>query len=385
MSAWLPATGALVADSLQRGPIIASQVPSAWEDSPIPNWSWLWAMGCAEHYQFTGDKQFAQDIYPALARQAAFVERSRNAMGLFEMKGAWHLLEWSNIDDQNVDYVVAHENCFAIVALRDTAKMADVVGNPTDAERWTKLADELSAAVNRVFWSDEKQAYMDSVHDDGALSSVVTQPTNVSALYAGVASGARAEAITPYVIREREGWGRVGSPFMLFFNCEVLAGQGRFAELLEITRDRWGDMLDKGATTTWETFSNYLPGGTWTRSWCHAWSAAPAYFLSAYVLGIRPLEPGYARALIDPQLCDLAWVQGAVPTPHGEIGILAEQRESGLALRVALPAGVAGEVHYRLQPGQALPAIHGAEAEISRDGDRLLIYLPAGAKVTIGA
>lgn len=375
----------LVADSLQRGPITASQVPSAWEDSPIPNWSWLWAMGCAEHYQFTGDRQFAQDIYPALVQQAEFVERSRNAEGLFEMKGAWHLLEWSNIDDQNVNYVVAHENCFAIVALRDTASMAQAVGNMADAARWMKLADELSEAVNRVFWSNEKEAYVDSVHDDGTLSSVVTQPTNVSALYAGVANGTRAAAITPYVIHEREGWGRAGSPFMLFFNCEVLARQGRFAELLEITRDRWGDMLDKGATTTWETFSNYLPGGTWTRSWCHAWSAAPAYFLSAYVLGIRPLEPGYKRALIDPQLCDLAWVQGAVPTPHGEIDLLAEQRENGLVLRVALPAGVAGEVHYRLGEGQELPVVSGAEAEISREGDALLIYLPAGAKATIGA
>jgi alpha-L-rhamnosidase len=374
----------LVADSLQRGPIIASQVPSAWEDSPIPNWSWLWAMGCAEHYQFTGDLQFARDIYPALARQAEFVERSRNAAGLFEMKGAWHLLEWSNIDNQDPTYVVAHENCFAIVALRDTASIAEAVGDTADAARWTKLADELGEVVNRVFWCEDKQAYVDSVHADGTLSGVVTQPTNVSALYAGVATGARADVITPYVIHEREGWGRTGSPFMLFFNCEVLARQGRFAELLAITRDRWGDMLDKGATTTWETFSNYLPGGTWTRSWCHAWSAAPAYFLSAYVLGIRPLEPGYKRALIDPQLCDLAWAQGAVPTPQGEISLLAEQRESGLALRIALPAGVAGEVHYHLGAGQALPVVHGAEAEISRDEDTLFIYLPAGAQATIG-
>jgi alpha-L-rhamnosidase len=374
----------LVADSLQRGPIIASQVPSAWEDQPIPNWSWLWAMGCAEHYLYTGDMQFARDIYPALARQAEFVEHSRNAAGLFEMKGAWHLLEWSNIDDQNANYVVAHENCFAIVALRDTAKIAKVVGNTGDAMRWTQLADEMSEAVNRVFWSGEKQAYVDSVHDDGVLSSVVSQPTNVSALYAGVAGGPRAAAITPYVIHEREGWGRAGSPFMLFFNCEVLARQGRFAELMELTRDRWGDMLDKGATTTWETFSNYLPGGTWTRSWCHAWSAAPAYFLSAYVLGIRPLEPGYKRALIDPQLCDLAWVQGAVPTPQGEISVLAEQREGGLALSVTLPAGVAGEVHYRLGAGQVLPVVSGANTEISREGNTLLIYLPAGAKVSIG-
>ncbi|MCL5998954.1 MAG: family 78 glycoside hydrolase catalytic domain [Chloroflexi bacterium] len=373
----------LVADSLQRMPIVNSQVPSAWEDHPIPNWSWLWAMGCWEHYFYTGNEQFARDIYPALARQAEFMERSRNASGLFEMKGVWHLLEWSGIDDQDDNYVVAHENCFAITALRATAAMADVVGDPGDAARWRRLADDIGAAVNRVFWSDQAQAYVDSVHEDGSLSTVQSQPTNVTALYAGVADGARAEAIAPYVIQERAGWVRTGSPFMLFFNCEVLVKQGRMAELLRITRDRWGDMLDKGATTTWETFANYLPGGTWTRSWCHAWSAAPAYFLSAYILGIRPLEPGFKRALIAPQLCDLDWVQGKIPTPYGEIEVSVERQPLGLAMRVALPQGVPAELHYPVAVGGPLPVVQGAPAEMSRDGDALVIYLPAGASVTI--
>ena len=91
---------------------------------------------------------------------------------------------------------------------------------------------------------------------------------------------------------------------------------------VEIIRDRWGEMLDKGATTTWETFRGWaedLMYGMWTRSWGHAWSSAPAYFLSRYILGVLPLEPGFKRALIAPKLCDLTWVEGKAPTPHGAI------------------------------------------------------------------
>jgi hypothetical protein len=373
----------LAADSLERSPIVNSQVPSGWETYPIPNWAWLWAMGCQEHYQHTGDRQFARDLYPALARQAAFVESSIGPDGLFAMRGAWHLLEWSDIDDRDPNSVVAHENCLAAAALRATAEMAELVRQPEDAARWRGLADRIAGAVNQVFWSDARQAYVDSLHEDGKLSKVVSQGTNVAALLSGVAQGERARALAPNVVACPDGWVGAGSPFALFFSCEVLARQGRHAELLAVIRDRWGDMLDKGATTAWETFANYLPGAKWTRSWCHAWSAAPAYFLSAHVLGIRPLRAGYDRALIAPRLCDLDWVEGRMPTPRGEIEARVARGERGLSARIGLPAGVPAEVRLPAGVSGEPPVVAGAEAAIARDGDGYVVDLPAGARVEI--
>ncbi len=322
----------LIADSLRRTPIVNSQVPSAWENRLIPNWSWLWAMGCREHYTFCADEPFAKDIYPALAQQAAFAESVvlKRKDNLFFFPGAWHFLDWTAIDEAS-DYIMAHENCLLVASLRATSDMARIVHRSEDATRWDTLADSISAAINTVFWSEMEHAYVDSLHPDGRLSTVVSQPTNVMALFSGVAQGARAEALLPHITTKPAHWVSTGSPFMLYFNLNLLARQNRFAELMHLIRQRWGDMLDRGATTTWETFLGFYPGaGTkWTRSWCHAWAAVPAYFLSRYVLGVIPLEPGYRRVRIAPQPVDLVWASGVIPTVLGPIHVAWERDATG--------------------------------------------------------
>jgi hypothetical protein len=375
----------LAADSLERAPIVNCQVPSGWEEDILPNWSWLWAMACRICYQFTGSLEFARKIYPYLARQAEFVDRSRqaNRRGLFEFPGGWHLLDWAPLD-ADTNATVAHENALAVVALRATAEMAEVAGVPADAGRWRAAAAGLTAAIDRSFWSPEKNAYIDSIHQDGQLSQVVSQPTNVCLLFSEVASQEHAAAIAPFVVEPGEDWVPVGSPFMAYFTGEVLARQKRFPELLGIIRDRWGEMLDKGATTTWETFRGWtedLMYGMWTRSWCHAWSSSPAFFLSRYILGVSPLEPGFERAAIAPQLCDLTWVEGKAPTPHGAIEVRAGRQDGKISLQVSLPPAVSAEV--RLPANGGAVSVAGTPAHHRQEGNEVIVELPAGAESTI--
>lgn len=321
----------LAAQSLERLPIVNSHVPSAWEAEPIPNWSWLWAMGCHSYYLLSGDVALACELYPALARQATTIESARNDAGLVTLPGSWHFLDWGYPPD-NPNDTPAHESCLAVGALRATAALAEVVGAPA-AARWRALADELSAAVDRAFWREERGAYADRVRAE-EVEDTFSQPTNICALLAGVAGPQLSAAILPYLLDVAPGWIPCGTPWMFSIGCMLYAECGRLAEVLPAIRDRWGDMLDRGATTAWETFRGHLPGGVtvseafpegaWTRSWCHAWSAMPAYLFSAFVLGVRPLEPGFRRALIAPQLCDLRWAAGRVPTPHGAIDVRVE-------------------------------------------------------------
>jgi hypothetical protein len=387
----------LVADSLQRLPIGGAQVPGDWENTLLPNWSWLWAMGCAEYYQLTGDDEFARLAYPALAKQARFIEAARNAAGLVELIGYWHLLDWVRIPD-GPEFILAHESCLAVGALNATATIARAAGQPFEAGHWQAVAGELAAAVNRECWRADQQAYGDtwlapgvevpaiaSASDGTSTARVdtVSQPTNIVALLAGVAPPERAAAIRPRLLDCPEGWVASGTPWMHSLACHVWAEHGDLEPVLDTIRDRWGDMLDKAATTTWETFVGFdVLKGWWTRSWCHAWSAFPAYLLSAYVLGVRPLEPGFRRALVAPRLADLTWAEGRVPTPHGAIGVRLDQAGAGMAVQVTLPEGVAAEVRLPVL-GEAPPAVDGAWAEIARAGAEYVIRLPAGAIVTI--
>ena len=104
-------------------------------------------------------------------------------------------------------------------------------------------------------------------------------------------------------------------------------------------------MLEKGATTFWETFPS-TTGKHWSRSLCHGWSAAPAYFLSTQILGIQPAEPGYTHVLITPHACGLHHAEGTVPTPRGDIHVHWTRTAEHWTIKITLPPNTPATLRY---------------------------------------
>ncbi len=97
-----------------------------------------------------------------------------------------------------------------------------------------------------------------------------------------------------------------------------------------------GEMLYYGATTCWETFPGWEKERL-TRSHCHGWSAAPSYFFGAYILGVKPVSPGFKEVVIQPFTCGLKWAKGSVPTPKGIISVYWELRDGKFSIDVKAP------------------------------------------------
>lgn len=411
----------LVAQSLARSPLPESQVPSGWRNV-LPAWSLLWMLACHEHYQFTGDIDFLSAIYPALAITGRNFEKYLNQDGLFEIE-AWNMLDWAPMDTPGAG-VVTHQNGWLVEAWRRTAELAEALaerweeqrqpqgcrdtfrtaipgvppypadppyptGRPltrdlllADAGHFRELAARLKEAINRHLWSEEHQAFIDSIHADGTRSSTISQQTNTVMYLCDVAWPDRRPLLERYLKEPPEGWVRVGSPFMMFFTFEALARSGDFEAILDLTREHWGFMLDHGATTCWEVFPAPT-GDRWTRSWCHAWSAGPTYFLSAYQLGVRPLAAGCREVLVAPEPAGLRWAKGRVPTPRGEVEVSWEwETETEWRLHVSLPAGVQAKVvlPQGLLPDPAAPAALALPARDGwrQEGGRWVTMLPGG-------
>jgi hypothetical protein len=128
-----------------------------------------------------------------------------------------------------------------------------------------------------------------------------------------------------------------------------MASLGHRREALDWIRQYWGGMLAQGATSFWEAYDLRWPKTDphlslqaddttgYFVSLAHGWSSGPTTWLIENILGITPLDPGYDAVDIRPDLLDLAWAYGTVPTPHGLIKInLNKQR--GIILD--LPRGV---------------------------------------------
>ncbi len=361
--------------SLDRSPIVESQVPSSWVNI-LPAWSFLWMRWAQEHFLLTGDAEFGREALGFLARNVQGITSHMDACSLFQYN-AWNMFDWAP-SDTPADGIVTHLHCLAVMGLRQSADLAARLGDTGKAQEWNQVADRLAAAVNQYLWSDEQQAYVDSVHHDGMVSTVFSQQTQTAAFLSGVASGDRARRCREIIDKAPDGFITAGSPFYMFFVLEVLVRDRRFDLLLQSIRDYWGVQIEAGATTFWEMYDPKAERHT--RSHCHGWSAAPTYFLTQHALGIQPQEPGYQTVLVRPQPSGLRWAHGRVPTPHGLVACDWQAGEGTFSIAVETPPGIPARIELPV-PGK-VTVLQGQAQPLSGDTTQRL-WLSSGGQVRL--
>ncbi|HEY8390255.1 MAG TPA: family 78 glycoside hydrolase catalytic domain [Clostridia bacterium] len=325
--------------SLDFSIITQSQVPSGWFNI-IPTWSFLWMQSICEFYKYTGQKQLTEKLFLMLKKNIEGIKKCINKDGLFELK-AWNMFDWADMDTP-ADAVVTHQNCTLVRALNQSANLAKELGYEKTAKDWSELANKIKQAINQYMWNEQKQAYTDCLKN-GVQSSVFSQQTNTVAVLSGVAEGARLSRCQE-IINDPQDFVKGGSPFFEFFLLESIMNNQDNKRFIELIKNDWGFMIQKGCNTFWEMWTYIQPDGRLTRSHCHGWSAAPTYMLTEYVLGVRPLEPGYKKALINPHPCNLEWCRGDVPTPYGIIHVEWKVQNGKLELNYSAPKEITVEV-----------------------------------------
>jgi hypothetical protein len=146
------------------------------------------------------------------------------------------------------------------------------------------------------------------------------------------------------------------SPYYGDYVLRAMAKMNHRQDALAWMRQYWGGMLAEGATSFWEAydtrwykedFHSSLQADNrsgYFVSLAHGWAAGPTAWLMEEVLGIQPTGAGYATVNVRPDLVDLAWARGAVPTPHGLLKVDARKRGAGESVIVELPEGVTAKV-----------------------------------------
>lgn len=342
----------LVPGSADETPLYLDQVPSAWS-SVIPNWTFFWILACGEYAAHTGDTAFAARIWPSVKLTLSHYLQHIDEDGLLNMAG-WNLLDWAPIDQPN-EGTVTHQNLFLVKALRDSGALAAAAGDTETAAAFAARAAKLADDINARLWDEERRAYIDCIHTDGRRSDIYSMQTQVVAYLCDIPQGERLDIIAGYLSSPPPSFVQIGSPFMSFFYYEALERAGRHGQLLDDIRANYGQMLRYGATTCWEMYPNFRENRSnpdmLTRSHCHAWSAAPGYFLGSSILGVKRGADGWRTIEIAPQPCDLAWAEGVVPLPQGgHVAVSWEAAEAGkLKLRIESPDDV--QVNVTLPEG----------------------------------
>ena len=128
---------------------------------------------------------------------------------------------------------------------------------------------------------------------------------------------------------------------------------GRFAVgdtdgALALMRRTWGPMVDpRNPLYTgglWEFKNNNGGVNRATASLAHGWAASPTVQLTEQILGVTPVDAGYATWLIKPHPGNLAWAKGVVPTRYGDITASWWSSSLGFLLRAQTPRGTNGTI-----------------------------------------
>jgi alpha-L-rhamnosidase len=209
------------------------------------------------------------------------------------------------------------------------------------------LGYEREAALYGGLAGEIRQAVLHEYFTPSGRLSIDTQTGYVIALHFGLWRDK--EKLTAGLLNrlKKDGYrikcGFVGAPLI----CEVLAenGMGRWAEhlLLQEGFPGWLHCVKLGATTIWERWNSVLAdgsiSGTGMNSLNHYAYGSVVSYIARYVAGLRPLSPGWRRALIAPQYSlALQHADCVFDSPHGRYSVSWRIDKDGtVTLRCAVP------------------------------------------------
>jgi len=303
-----------------------------------PTWPTEWnhhmPMMAAMDYLYTGELDVATKYYEAL-KAKLLMEKAR-ADGLLVASAIvdWPAVERDNYNNGITDpenpkqvgpMVNTVANAFYFHALGQMVLLADALGKDDDARVFREAASKVRSAFQRAFFDPVRRLFT-----DGEDSDHVSQHANFFPLAFGLVPEPHIAHIADFIASKGMACSVYGAQYLL----EALFAAGREDHAIRLMTARgprtWLRMIEEGSTMTWEAWGpEFKPNLTWN----HAWGAAPANLISRFVLGVRPLDPGFSKILIVPRLGPLKWVRGTVPTPLGPVLL---QAEDGASMRLEM-------------------------------------------------
>ena len=207
-----------------------------------------------------------------------------------------------------------HYRCLVVMS-----ELAGYMGRPVDSVLFRNQSLKVKKTINEKLFDGSKGIYL-----DGEFSDHSSLHANMMALAFDLVPEEHKRTVIDFIKSRGMACSVYGAQFLL--EGLYKAGEQDYAlSLLTATHDRsWWNMIKSGSTMTMEAWDmKYKPNSDWN----HAWGAAPANIIPAYMWGIRPVKPGYSKAVIIPQLGRLNYSQISVPTIRGNI--VAEFKNSG--------------------------------------------------------
>lgn len=369
----------------------------------------LWWVVCSyDLVMYTKDTEYLDKYYANMAKVLdVYYPNCTNTDGLLE-KGLGNSAGYGDYAFLPRTGVITYYNALYIMALKRASELADFHGQDGDAARWKERAEAIGPALIRENWDSSVGAFFDGGPcpggDNTTKCPVHAQDGNSLAILADVEQSWETPlSILDYLSRAlRRPYGNafydssVLSPddqfdqrvyaFISYFELSarfLYDSDSAFEELLRL----YGWMMTHDpASTFWEGIG---PGGKPYQdgftSMAHGWSSGVTPLLTNYVLGMRPLTPGFDSFLFSP--CPpwdgMDWARGQINTYDGPIWGQWTRKSGVYSMEVSAPAGMSGDVVVLLANGRSKVSLNGQVVWTKDGGPTVESVSPGDGKVVV--
>ncbi len=355
------------------------------ENHIIPDYTLYLIQITKDYYDYYGGEEILIQTFPHFQLAIEwFWKYIDSEDGLLGDLPHWCFIDWSFAHEKPGKWAILNTQFMDVLYF--VAKTANDIGRDDLFEKYTNQADKMKESIDELFWDQEQRCYRDYYHE-GRLHGF-SYMTNSYLILKDVASRDKWDVIISRIfaypgIEEAEKaqiddfylknqshqlFGEalktmvvVAQPFFMHQVNKAFAKMGRFDLIMKYLK-KWIPMLILGETgTIWETWSIQA-------SECHAWAATPAYDLSTYWLGVKPLTPGFESVEISPTFEDLTHVSGIFPSCRGDIKVEWEKFADHVKVQIEIPKDISS--------GIFIPPLHeGAvpkKVDTKNDQDKLI-------------
>jgi alpha-L-rhamnosidase len=253
----------------------------------LRDYGMLWVQNLRRYVDRTNDASILAECYPAMQGfMADLAVLEHPATGLIEIPRLdWAesaLIDWPafyNPEGSAVHGQSAAVNAMYYKTLLDAAAIAALAGDDAFATAWAARAWHVRAGINDWLYAPDQRRYYSSIVD-GRL----VPPTLYAQAWPLAYDVVPAERVTDTVdalleLISRDPERPNVEPYGMFWVLEALGRTGRVDAGIDLIELYYGRLLDRGATTWWETWD---ADRDLRKSLSHGWGSAPTWFLSTY-------------------------------------------------------------------------------------------------------
>jgi alpha-L-rhamnosidase len=256
----------------------------------LHDYGMLWVQSVRRYVERTGDRSILSECYPAVQRLMANLAAFEHPdTGLLDIprRRWWEsaLIDWAAHYSSDMPIVYGQSapvNAMYYGALRDAAALAGWVNDAPFETAWSARAAQVRERINDLLYLPAQKRYGSSI-----VAGRVTPPTLFAQAWPLAYDVVPSERVTDTVnalleLISHDPTQPNVQPYGMFWVLEALGRTGHVDEGIALIRLYYGHLLERGATTWWETWDADADPG---KSLSHGWGSAPTWFLSTYAAG----------------------------------------------------------------------------------------------------